>query len=227
MSNDSQNRILATADSPSARTTLRIGLTGGIASGKTTIANLFADLGVDIVDTDIIARQVVEPGSDGLAEVVQSFGEEVLAADGSLDRRALRRIVFADDARRLELEAILHPRIREEAARQSGRSTSDGYHIVVVPLLTESPMKDDMDRVLVVDCSVETQLARLLSRDAETRQQAERILAAQASREERLSIADDVIVNDSDLDDARQQVLAVHERYLSLAGDRAKNRAKP
>ena len=209
------------------RKTLRIGLTGGIASGKTTIANMFADLGVDIVDTDVIARQVVEPGSDGLAEVVQCFGKEVLANDGSLDRRALRRIVFADDARRLELEAILHPRIRDEAARQSQQSTSDGYHIVVVPLLTESPMRNEMDRVLVVDCSEETQLNRLLARDAETRQQAKRILAAQASRDERLSIADDVILNDGDIDDARRQVRAMHRHYLSLAGDSEKNRAKP
>ena len=209
------------------RRSLRIGLTGGIASGKTTIANMFADLGVDIVDTDIIARQVVAPGSDGLAEVVQHFGDDVLAADGSLDRRSLRRIVFADDARRLELEAILHPKIREEAARQSRRSTSEGYHIVVVPLLTESPMRAEMDRVLVVDCSEDTQLARLLSRDSETRQQAKRILAAQASRDERLSIADDVILNDGDIDDARRQVVALHNRYLSLAGDSEKNRAKP
>lgn len=203
-------------DHPFSR--LRIGLTGGIASGKSLVADLFAELGATIVDTDVIARQVVEPGQPALDEIRASFGADVLAADGTLDRRALRGIVFADDAKRRALEAILHPRIRAQAAAEA-RSAPGPYHIVVVPLLAKSPMRADMDRVLVVDCSTETQLARLQARDDESREQALKMIGAQASREERLAIADDVIDNDGSLEQTKQQVLALHDHYLSLVAD--------
>ena len=196
--------------------TYRVGLTGGIASGKTTVANLFGDLGAVLIDTDVIARDVVMPGTLGLAAVEKRFGLDVLNEDGTLDRRALRRIVFADSGKRLDLEGILHPLIREETARQM--NTAGGpYQMVIVPLLVESPTRHVMDRILVVDCDESVQLDRLLLRDTESEQQARNIIAAQASREERLSIADDVIDNGLDLDSTRAQVTQLHQMYLSLA----------
>ena len=197
---------------------MRIGLTGGIASGKSTVANMFADLGVELVDTDVIAREVVEPGQPALDEIRDAFGDDVIDSEGQLDRRKLRAIVFADPAKRQHLESILHPKIRDEAARQSAAATGP-YHLVVVPLMVESPMRHEMRRVLVVDCSEDTQLERLLARDLESEEQARRMLAAQASREERLSIADDVVRNDGDLADTRRQVDELHAFYLSLSGD--------
>jgi dephospho-CoA kinase len=199
---------------------LRIGLTGGIASGKSTVADIFARLEVPIVDTDVIAREVVQPGSPALQVISKEFGSSVIATDGTLDRKAMRKLVFTDEARRLRLEAILHPRIRELTEQQVA-AVEEPYLIVVVPLLTESPMKKMMDRILVVDCSEESQIRRLVSRDVETEIQARRIMATQASRKERLAIADDVITNDDDLDTLHSQVLLLHHSYqaLSRAGD--------
>ena len=201
-------------DQPGIRP-LRIGLTGGIASGKTTVANYFADLGVPVIDTDVIAREVVAPGAPALDEIRDSFGDEVFQLGGTLDRRAMRKLVFADDARRQQLENILHPRIRD-AVYQRVAETVAPYLIIVVPLLFGSPMTDFMDRVLVVDCSEEVQLRRLLARDTENEEQARRIIASQASREERLSIADDVVQNDGDMADTRQRVETLHNEYLRL-----------
>jgi dephospho-CoA kinase len=193
---------------------LRIGLTGGIASGKSTVANLFAEHGVPIIDTDVIARQLVQPGMPALDEIRAAFGDGVFDSQGQLDRASMREVVFSDASRREQLESILHPRIRDEAIAQSG-ATDGPYQIIVVPLLVESPMRQFMDRVLVVDCDEETQVSRLLSRDAENEDQARRILAAQASRADRLGLADDVISNDGELATTRQQVDALHEKYLS------------
>ncbi|MEX0976793.1 MAG: dephospho-CoA kinase [Woeseia sp.] len=195
---------------------MRIGLTGGIASGKSTVADMFADKGVPVIDTDVIAREVVEPGEPALAEIVKLFGPDVIDAEGSLRRRHLRDLVFADDARRKSLEAILHPRIRAAAVAQAD-SLGGPYQIVVVPLLVESPIKEQMDRILVVDCSEEVQLARLLQRDSENAAQAKRMLAAQASRAERLEIADDIVVNDGSLEETARQVDELHRQYRRLA----------
>jgi len=195
----------------------RIGLTGGIASGKSTVADFFAAHGVANIDTDVIARELVEPGKPALDEIRSAFGRNVFASDGRLDRRSLRELVFSDASRREELESILHPRIRAETTAQSA-AAGGPYQIIVVPLLVESPMRQFMDRVLVVDCDEGTQLRRLLARDAEDESQARRILAAQASRKDRLAIADDVISNNEDLDSTRSQVDALHSKYLSLAG---------
>lgn len=193
-----------------------VGLTGGIASGKSTVADYFADLGVPVIDTDAVAREVVTPGSPALDEIRAEFGDSVIAEDGSLDRQAMRHIVFNDDDRRLALEAILHPKIREATFDQV-TDTNGPYVVVVVPLLFESPMKESMNRILVVDCSEETQIQRLMARDDESREQARRIMATQASREERLSIADDVISNDGARHESRAAVMLVHETYLDLA----------
>ena len=195
---------------------LRIGLTGGIASGKSTIASFFADLGVPVIDTDVIAREVVAKGAPALDEIRTEFGDEVFDVDGMLDRKRMRNLVFSDDSKRRQLEGVLHPRIREAALNQA-EAVTDPYMIIVVPLLVESPMKEFMDRVLVVDCSEEVQLSRLLARDTENDEQARRIIAAQASRNERLAIADDVVLNDAGLDQTRTRIEALHKKYLELS----------
>ena len=194
----------------------RIGLTGGIASGKSLVADLFAARGVPVIDTDVIAREVVRPGEPALEEIRQRFGAAVLAPDGTLDRRRLRERVFANDEERRALEDILHPRIRDAAVAASAHA-GGAYQVIVVPLLVGSSLRRLMDRVLVVDCSVETQIARLEKRDAETEVQARRMIEAQASREERLAIADDVLVNEGSVEDAERRVEALHRRYLALA----------
>jgi len=204
------------SDDPSTPRPLRIGLTGGIASGKTTVANFFADLGIPVIDTDVIARDVVARGAPALAQIRADFGDAVFNDDGVLDRKAMRKLVFSDDSKRRQLEDILHPRIREAAVVQV-QAVTDPYMIIVVPLLVESPMKALMDRVLVVDCSEDVQLKRLLARDTEDEAQARRMIAAQASRDERRAIADEVLLNDTDLDETRRQVDALHHRYLELS----------
>lgn len=195
---------------------LRIGLTGGIASGKSTVSDLFADLGATIVDTDIIAREVVAPGEPALDEISATFGPDLLNKDGTLDRAAMRQLIFADTEARQRLEAILHPRIQAEAVRQADAATG-AYTIIAVPLLLDSPLRAHLDRILVVDCDETTQIERLMDRDAESEAQARRILAAQASREERLAIADDVIENNSTIEALAKQVSQLHDRYIALS----------
>lgn len=196
---------------------IRIGLTGGIASGKSVVADMFGELGVPVIDTDVIAREVVAPGQPALDEIRARFGDAMLAADGSLDRGAMRDTIFADDDARGDLEAILHPRIGAETRRQADAAGGD-YQLIVVPLLVGSPLAEFVDRVLVVDCEEDTQIKRLLARDAESEDQARRILAAQASREQRLAIADDIINNDQSLAHVRDQVLRLNRKYRRIAG---------
>ena len=168
---------------------------------------MFAELGVSVIDTDVIAREVVQPGAAALLEISERFGDAVIDAAGNLDRGAMRKLVFADEPARLALEAILHPRIGAETRRQA-KVAAGPYQLIVVPLLVGSPLLQFVDRVLVVDCSEETQIQRLLARDAETIEQARRILAAQASREERLQLADDVIDNGRGLNQQTINTLA-------------------
>jgi dephospho-CoA kinase len=157
---------------------------------------------------------VVQPGRSALDEIRRKFGPGILTADGALDRKSLRAIIFADNARRQQLEQILHPRIRDESLAQVSRATGP-YVVIVVPLLVESPMQEFMDRIVVVDCDEEIQLARLLARDTETEAQARSIIAAQSGRDERLAIADDIITNNDDLLQTRHQVEALHAKFLS------------
>jgi dephospho-CoA kinase len=191
---------------------LRVGLTGGIASGKSTVAEMFADLGVPVIDTDIIAREVVKPGEPALDEIRERFGGQVINTNGELDRAALRHLIFSDAVARHDLEAILHPRIGAETRRQSLAATGP-YQLIVVPLLVGSQLIQFVDKILVVDCDEDTQIQRLIARDSQTIDQAQRILSAQASREERLAIADDVIRNDQGLAATRVQVLALDATY--------------
>ena len=206
------------------RSRLRIGLTGGIASGKSTVANLFAALGVPIVDTDVLAREVVEPGSPLLREITGHFGAQVLSGDGSLDRQELRKRIFADPAERQWLEALLHPAIRELTDARC-EAASGPYVIVAIPLLVETAGSKRFDRVLVVDCDPELQLARLMARDGIRRDEALRMLAAQASRDERLAVADDVIRNDGDLASLRDQVAILHAGYVAAAKNVARTQS--
>jgi len=177
---------------------------------------MFSELGVPIIDTDVIAREVIAPGRPALDEIKARFGEHLFDAAGHLDRAAMRETIFSDDGERHALEKILHPRIGAETRRQADLARGD-YQIIVVPLLASSPLAEFVDRVLVVDCEEETQVRRLLARDAETVDQANRIIAAQASREERLTIADDVINNDYGLEHVRDQVVHMDRQYRSLA----------
>jgi len=194
----------------------KVGLTGGIASGKTTVANSFADLGAPVIDTDVIARQVVRPGESALEEIRKRFGDSVINESGELDRVAMRKLIFSNDDLRIALENILHPRIGTETRRQSAAAGGD-YQVIVVPLLVGSPLLKFVDRVLVVDCDEDTQLERLLARDAESTQQARNIISAQASRDERLAIADDVISSEQGLEEIKQQVVLLDNKYRSLA----------
>jgi dephospho-CoA kinase len=195
---------------------LRVGLTGGIASGKTTVANLFRARGVAIIDTDVIAREIVAPGQPGLDRVVEAFGRDVLDSSGALDRRRMRASVFADPGQRRRLEEILHPLILDEMARRSAQA-GGVYQILVIPLLAESGSREYVDRVLVVDCPIEIQVSRLLVRDAENERQAHAMIAAQAPREQRLALADDVITNDGDLGALEAQVDSLDRKYRQIA----------
>ena len=200
--------------------TFRVGLTGGIASGKSTAAKFFGALGVPILDSDQVARDVVEPGQPPLERLVERFGRKILTADGHLDRPALRDIVFSDPKARADLEALTHPAI---GAAMEARSAAAGgpYQILVIPLLVEKNLASHVDRVLVVDCDEELQIRRLRDRDGSTPEQVQAILKAQAPRAARLKAADDVIRNDSDMSAVRDQVAALHQRYLELAARRA------
>jgi dephospho-CoA kinase len=200
----------------STKPPFRVALTGGIASGKTTVADLFAALGVPVIDTDVIAREVVEPGQPALARVVEAFGPEVLGSDGRLDRRRLRERIFADPDARRRLESVLHPAIRAEMERQS-LAAGGPYQVLVIPLLTEGRRRDHVDRVLLVDVPEELQLERLMGRDGVSREQAQASLDAQATRAERVAMADDVLSNTGRPEDLRVAVAGLHAQYLQLA----------
>ena len=194
-----------------------VALTGGIASGKSTVAEAFQMRGVPIFDADLIARDLVSRGSPALAEIAQTFGSSVLDVAGELDRRRMREIVFADAGERRRLEAILHPRVRAElvATAQDCRSP---YCVLMIPLLTESHGDYTwIDRVLVIDVPLDVQIARVMRRDAISNEAARRILAVQASREQRLALADDVIDNTGSIDALNAAVRRLHERYLRLS----------
>ena len=207
------------ADDSTLGPRLLVGLTGGIASGKSLVGAMFVKLGAVLVDTDVVAREVVAPGEPGLAAVAAAFGPSVLLASGELNRPALRTLVFDDEAKRLTLEAILHPLIRARTRAQLKELTTP-YALVAVPLLVETSFKDFVDRILVVDCPEATQLERLMRRDAIPRAEALAMLRAQADRATRLKAAHDVIDNSGSTDATQRQVAQLHGRYLELAAQR-------
>ncbi len=195
---------------------LRVGLTGGIGSGKSTVADLFAALGVTVIDADDVSRQLVKPGSTALQEIITHFGQAVLTADGTLDRAALRERVFADPADRAQLEAILHPRVRKELERQVLRANG-AYVLLVIPLLFESGLRNLVDRVLVVDADVPSQIRRVQARSGLREEEVRKILAAQIGPAERRALADDVIENNADRAHLEREVARLHAHYLALA----------
>ena len=205
------------SDLPTAATNMfRVGLTGGIACGKTTVADLFATLGAHIIDTDELARDVVEPGEPALESVIEHFGSSILNDDGRLNRRALRRLVFSDPEKRHLLEQILHPAIRQRMI-ESSAIVRGPYQVLVIPLLVESHSDGHVDRVLVVDCDEEVQIRRLMNRDHESRENAENMLAAQISRQDRLDHADDIIDGGSSLEALQKRVKQLDQYYRELA----------
>ena len=196
---------------------LCIAITGGIAAGKSTVANAFVAFGATLIDADAVARDLVAPGSPALAEIAEAFGPGALDITGALDRRAMRERIFADARAKETLESILHPRVRVEL-RARAQACTKPYCLLAIPLLAESQHAYDwVDRVIVVDVSAATQLARLMLRDHSTPGAARRALAAQASREQRLALADDVIDNSFSAEDLRAPVRRLHELYSHLA----------
>lgn len=193
-----------------------VALTGGIGSGKSTVANAFSLVGITVVDADIIAREVVEPGQPALERIFQHFGSEILLPEGGLNRRALRERIFNFPEDKRWINALLHPLIHQRTRYHIEQATS-AYVLWVVPLLVENHLQDKADRVLVVDVSVECQIQRTMLRDHISRTQAEKILAAQTSRAQRLAIADDVINNDGNPETIEQSVNNLHRQYLMLA----------
>lgn len=198
---------------------LWIGLTGGIASGKSAVASEFAKLGVPVIDTDELAREVVKPGKPALQAIVDRFGTSVLDAQGALDRRQMRERIFSNPQDKQALEALLHPAIRSEQQALSGY-LGGAYQIHVVPLLAETQTQGLYDRILVVDCDPAVQMERLLQRDGITRQLAETMIAAQATRAQRLALADDILNNDGHMQDLPGKIAILHQRYLQLAAQR-------
>lgn len=193
-----------------------IGLTGGIGSGKTTVANIFASMGIALVDADIVARDVVSKGSEGLKQITAHFGPIILLEDGNLNRSKLRQIIFDHDKERLWLNALLHPMIRTSMQKQCKDAQSD-YVIMVAPLLFENGLDRLVNRTLLVDISPELQKQRTVSRDAVTVQHVENIIGSQASRAEKLSKADDVIDNQGEISALQCKVEALHNLYLKLS----------
>ncbi|WP_070962260.1 dephospho-CoA kinase [Vibrio sonorensis] len=194
-----------------------VGLTGGIASGKTTVANMFSkEFSIDIVDADVIARQVVEVGSEGLSQIVHRYGEKIVLEDGSLNRSQLREIIFSDPSEKKWIDSLLHPLIRQEMKKQLQDVSSD-YALLVIPLMVENGLQNLADRVLVVDVDEKTQIERTQNRDGVDENQAKSILAAQATRQQRLEIADDVVKNSTKNQKLLPQITELHKKYLALS----------
>ena len=195
----------------------KIGLTGGIASGKTTVANLFSDLGIEIIDADEIAHSITSKQGSAYNKIVKHFGEDVLGNDKELDRKKLRTMIFNNSELKRDLEQIIHPEVYA-IINQKINASQEPYQIIVIPLLIETGYQNFVDRVLVVDCSVETQLARLINRDNETMKNARKIIANQIERNQRLKFADDIIENEkkTSINVLKNKVLQLHETYLEL-----------
>ena len=195
---------------------LIVGLTGGIGSGKSTVTDIFQQLGIPVIDADVIAHALVEPGQPALGEIIKAFGPDSVNASGVLDRNRLRELVFSDPEQRRRLEAILHPKIRREIIALTANIRTP-YCIVVIPLLLETDQRDLVDRILVVDTGVDNQIARVTMRNSLPRREIMAIITAQASRDRRLAAADEVIDNNGSLAELKNQVRAQHEKYLKIA----------
>ncbi len=194
-----------------------IGLAGGIGSGKSTVAALFKECGVTVIDSDAISHQLTQPGGDAIAAICAAFGDKYIDASGALDRQKMRQLVFSDPAAKQRLEGILHPLIRAQMLAQAKAASTSPYMLMVVPLLFEAGYHELVQRTLVVDCAEATQVARAMQRSGLAEQEIRDIMAQQILRAERLRRADDIIQNDGDLQSLRQQVERSHQRYLALS----------
>lgn len=193
-----------------------VGVSGGIGSGKTTVTNLFLNLGVEVIDADVIAREVVESGTPALQAIVTKWGQTVINQNGSLNRTKLRELVFANDENKTWLNNLLHPIIRQEMQRQV-RDAKSAYCILSIPLLVENKLSDMVNRILIVDVSEETQLQRTMLRDNSSAELILTIMRSQASREQRLAVADDVIENNAGPKELNEKVRQLHQHYLALS----------
>ena len=198
------------------KSNLYIGLSGGIASGKTIVSDEFSSLGVDIIDTDIIAKKLIFPGSETLNEIVSVFGENVLQDDGNLNRKLMRQIIFSEKDKKITLEKIMHPKIQNEVKLKI-QSASGRYQIIVVPLLLQSPILDFIHRVLIIDCDEKIQINRLIKRDNITEELAKKMIENQSKREERLAIADDIILNEGRIEEIKHEVKKLNDFYIKIS----------
>ena len=198
------------------KSNLYIGLSGGIASGKTIVSDEFSSLGADIIDTDIIARELIFPGSETLNEIVSVFGENVLQDDGNLNRKLMRQIIFSEKDKKITLEKIMHPKIQNKV-KQKIQSASGQYQLIVVPLLLQSPILDFIHRVLIIDCDEKIQINRLIKRDNISEELAKKMIENQSKREERLAIADDVILNEGRLEEIKHEVKKLNDFYIKIS----------
>jgi dephospho-CoA kinase len=197
--------------------TFVVGLTGGIGCGKSSVSQFFSDLGIDVIDTDVIARNLTQPHGLAIRQIRNAFHENLIAADGALDRDKMRNLIFSDSELRFKLEKILHPLILKETVRQVAQTRSS-YIIIVVPLLLETNDYDNIiQRILVIDCEEQQQILRTMARSNLSEQQVRAIMAAQISRKERLQKADDVMINNQDIDYLKAQVIQLHHKYLILS----------
>ena len=201
------------------RRLLRVGLTGGIGSGKTTVMNFFDELGAPTIDADEISRRITKPGQAAFDEVVAQFGERCLDETGNLDRRRLRELIFSEPALKKGLEAIIHPRVRAEIREFTGR-VDYPYCIICIPLLLETGAQSTVDRVLVVDAPEELQVARVSLRDNAEERQTRNIIRSQAGREQRLNAAHDIIVNNGNISELKPRVESLHERYIKIGSEK-------
>lgn len=208
----------AVADISSSARPFTVVLTGGIASGKSIVSKKFEELGIPVIDTDLISRKVIEPGKKTLTRIISEFGVYYLTPEGTLDRSKIRKLIFSDMEARRKLESIIHPAIAIEVAHQL-EDLHSPYCLLVIPLFAESPNYNWVDRVLLVDVPEEIQIKRVIERDRIEREQAKAILEAQSSREDRINLADDVILNDQSLDALNEQILNLHLKYLELSGN--------
>ncbi len=199
-------------------TMFTIGLTGGIGSGKSTVSDIFQTLGVPVIDSDIIAREVVEPGEPGLEAIIARFGQDTLYPDGTLNRQYLRNLVFDDATARRDLEQILHPLIRKRSQERL-EDLHSPYAILSIPLLVETGQTGTVDRVLVVDCPEQMQIERICNRDGISVDKAKAVLAAQCSRSQRLQVADDIIDNSKAIEDVMETARSLHQKYLAISKD--------
>ncbi len=198
---------------------LKVGLTGGIGSGKSTVADIFSRLGITVIDADNIAHQLTQSGSESFCEIMQLLGEEFIDANGELDRKEIAQTVFSDPSIKIALEQILHPKIKQRMAQEIGQAKDDNYIILAIPLLLESNFTDLVDRIVVIDADDDTRIRRTQQRDGRSEEQIRQIMNNQIGRDDRLRQADDILENNGNLEDLKEAVTQLHHKYQEITRD--------